>query len=168
MGLSNRLAFASVPVRRSPAALARRFAQICNAIQAESLEGEDLSPLQYAVLSHLSNEPNIDQNGLAARLAVDRTNIGVLISHLEAKGLVIRRRNGNDRRAWLVRLTGAGARLYSRLSRAAPARQKRMLSALSKHERKLFLDFLVRIISSNEAYVRPGAGRRKPFKRGRT
>lgn len=150
-----------IPLRRSPAALARRFAQICNAVVAESLAIEDLAPLHYAVLSHLSSEPDIDQNGLAARLGIDRTNIGILITQLEARGLVVRRVNGADRRARLVRMTASGARLHGRLSRVAPARQQRMLEALTVSERKLFLDFLVRIVRANDAYARPGAGRRK-------
>jgi DNA-binding MarR family transcriptional regulator len=149
------------PVRHSPAALARRFARICNAIMAESLEGEDLAPLHYGVLSHLTGESDMDQIGLAARLGIDRTNIGVIVAQLESRGLVARRVDGNDRRARLVRITPAGARLYARLSRLAPARQQRMLAPLTGQERKLFLDFLVRIVRANEAYARPGAGRRK-------
>jgi DNA-binding MarR family transcriptional regulator len=152
---------AGIPVRHSPAALARRFARICNAIMAESLESEGLAPLHYGALSHLAEEPDIDQIGLAARLGIDRTNIGVVVAHLESEGLVTRRIDGNDRRARLVRITAAGAKLYARLSRLAPARQQRMLTPLTGPERKLFLDFLVRIVRVNEAYARPGAGRRK-------
>lgn len=152
---------AGIPLRRSPAALARRFAQICNAVVAESLENEDLMPLHYAVLSHLHDEPDIEQNGLAARLGVDRTNIGVLVAQLEKRGYVARRANETDRRERLVRMTAAGVRLHERLRRVAPARQQRMLGSLTIAERKLLLDFLVRVIKDNEAYARPGAGRRK-------
>ena len=60
-----------------------------------------------------------------------------------------------------VSMTAAGVRLHERLRRVAPARQQRMLGSLTIAERKLLLDFLVRVIEDNEAYARPGAGRRK-------
>jgi len=52
-GLGPRSVFLSggVPVQRAPAALARRFAQICTGVLAEALTHEDLTPLQYAVLN---------------------------------------------------------------------------------------------------------------------
>src|SRR5215475_14432027 len=88
-----------VPIRRSPAALARRFAQICLAVVAESLAGEDVTPLQYASLAYLNDEPDIDQNGLAARLGVEQSHGSLLVEQLVVAGFVERRVNGDDRRA---------------------------------------------------------------------
>jgi len=150
-----------VPLRRTPAALARRFAQICLAVVAESLADEDVTPLQYAALAHLNDEPDIDQNGLAARLGVEQSHASLLVEQLVVLGLVERRVNGDDRRARMIRLTTRGARLYQRLQPGARARRNRMLAPLTSAEREVFLDQLVRIISANETYARPGAGRRK-------
>jgi len=150
-----------VPIRRTPAALARRFSQICLAVVAESLAGEDVTPLEFAALAHLSDEPDIDVNGLAARLGVEQSHASLLVDRLVKAELVERSINGEDRRARLLRVTPPGAKLYQRLRRAAPARQDRMLAPLTSAERELFLDFLVRIIKANEGYARPGAGRRK-------
>ena len=150
-----------VPIRRTPAALARRFSQICLAVVAESLTGEDVTPLEFAALAHLSDEPDIDVNGLAARLGVEQSHASLLVDRLVRTELVERSINGDDRRARVLRLTARGTKLYQRLRRAAPARQDRMLAPLTSAERDLFLDFLVRIIKANEVYARPGAGRRK-------
>jgi len=150
-----------VPIRRTAAALARRFAQICLAVVAESLAGEGVTPLQYAALAYLNDEPDIDQNGLAARLGVEQSHGSLLVEQLVVQGLVERRVNGDDRRARMIRLTTRGARLYQRLHPGARSRQNRMLAPLTSAEREVFLDQLVRIINVNETYARPGAGRRK-------
>ena len=82
------------PIRRVPIALARRFVQICLAVAAETLEGENLTPLQFAVLANLNDEADVDQNSLAARLGVDRNSASVLVEQLEKRGLIDRRVNG--------------------------------------------------------------------------
>jgi DNA-binding MarR family transcriptional regulator len=117
--------------------------------------------LEYAVLSHLDAEPDIDLNGLAARLGVEQSHGSVLVDRLTQMRLVERRINDADRRARLLCLTAQGTKLYQRLRRAAPARQNRMLAPLTAAERETLLDLLVKVIKGNEAYARPGAGRRK-------
>src|ERR1700730_12293852 len=102
------------PIRRVPIALARRFVQISLAVAAETLEGEDLTPLQFAVFANLNDEADVDQNSLAARLGVDRNSASVLAEQLEKRGLIDRRVNGADRRARLLRLTRIGNELHQR------------------------------------------------------
>jgi hypothetical protein len=41
------------------------------------------------------------------------------------------------------------------------ASQRRILDVLAPDERDRFLDQMIRIIKANEAYARPGVGRRK-------
>jgi len=150
-----------VPIRRVPIALARRFVQICLAVAAETLEGDDLTPLQFAVLANLNDESNVDQNSLAARLGVDRNTASVLAEQLVKRGLIDRRVNGADRRARLLRLTPLGNELHERLRPAMRAGQRRILAPLVPDERERFLDQLIQIIKANESYARPGAARRK-------
>jgi len=155
-------------VRPAPFPLARRFLQICTAAVAEPLGREDLMPLDMGVLAYLNRqngEPNIDQNGLAARLGIDRYSASLLVERLEKKGIVERRVNGADRRARLLRLTARGEKLYSRLPAPVTAKQMALLAPLSTKEQELFLDFLIRVVEANHALARPGAGRRKPVRR---
>ena len=158
-------------VRRAPFPLARRFLQICTTAVAEPLAREDLMPLDMGVLAYLNRqngEPNIDQNGLAARLGIDRYSASLLVERLEKQGIVERRVNGADRRARLLRLTARGEKLYSRLRTPATAAQMALLASLSPKEQELFLDLLMRIVEANRAMARPGAGRRKPVRRRQT
>jgi DNA-binding MarR family transcriptional regulator len=151
-----------VPIKRIATPLARRFAQICTAVLADMTAEVELSPLQYAALSYLFDEPDIDQNGLAARLGIDRTSAGQLVDQMESNGLVERRVNGADRRARLLRLSTRGTRLRERLRPKAHLVQARLLGTLTPTEREILLELLVRVIDANESHARPGAGRRKP------
>ena len=146
---------------RSPIALSRRLYQIAVARAAEVQDGFGTVPLEFAVLIHLNASPGIDQNTLAARLALDRTSAGALVHGLEKKGLVTREVSSTDRRARVLKLTAKGAALHAKLRPKGEAAQAEILSVLSAAERKSLIDMLVRVIEANEAYVRPGAGRRK-------
>ena len=153
------------PIRRAPLPLARRFLQICMAAVAAPLAEDDLMPLDMGVLAYLNaqnGEPDIDQNGLAERLGIDRYSASLLVRRLEAKGIVERRVNGADTRARLLRLTQRGEKLWTRLRSPVNAKQMSILDALSSKERELFLDFLVRVVDANRSLARPGAGRRRP------
>jgi DNA-binding MarR family transcriptional regulator len=152
------------PVRSAPTALARRFHQICVAMVADSLTAADVTPLQYGAMAYLNGkdgEPGIEQNALAARLGVDRSHVTLLVEELAAKGLIERRLNGADRRVRLLHLTPKGERLFARILPANRDANKQILEPLSPHERKLFVDMLIRVIAANGAHARPGAGRRK-------
>jgi DNA-binding MarR family transcriptional regulator len=152
----------TVPVQPTPSALARRFYQICTGVVTEALEGEDLTPLQYAVLAYLHVAPGIDQIGLAARLGIDRASTSQLVDQLEQRGFVARTINDADRRARLLSLTPRGTKLRLRVQPIGRAAEARILKALSPSERDTLIALLVRVLAANEAYARPGAGRKRP------
>ena len=157
---------AVLPVHRVPAALARHFHLICLGAIADALAGEDLTPLQYVILAYLDDEPEIDQNSLAARAGVEKSHASLLVEQLETRGLLQRRINGADRRARLLRLTPEGEKLRRRLRPKTQAANDRIVARLTRAERKLLVDLLVRIIDDNQVYDRPSAGRRgRPSRR---
>ena len=156
------------PVRRFPVPLARRFYQICAAVLTEAVAEAGLSALQFAILPYVSErtgDPGLDQNGIAARIGIDRNNVSLLLDQLEQKGLVVRRLNGADRRAHMVYLTPKGEKLFARVQPSVYVANARILEPLASHERELFLDMLVRLITGNFSYARPGAARRKYISR---
>jgi DNA-binding MarR family transcriptional regulator len=63
---------------------------------------------ELAVLTVLSAGVPLSQQEAADQLRVDRTTMVSLIDALEAKGLVERRRNADDRRKNIVQLTETG------------------------------------------------------------
>jgi DNA-binding MarR family transcriptional regulator len=152
-------------MRRQVIPLARHLFQICMAAVAEVLDGQELTALEYGVLVWLKDDPNIDQNALAARMGVDRTTASMLVSSLEENGFVDRRTNPLDRRARLLRLTQKGEAQRARVRPRVLECQTRILSVLEPAEREMLLDLLIRVVTTNEAYMRPGAARRKPSRR---
>jgi MarR family transcriptional regulator, lower aerobic nicotinate degradation pathway regulator len=154
----------AIPVLRLATPMARRFYQICLAMVADSLAKADLTPVQYGTLTYLNKEtgePGIDQAELAARLGIDRNNVGVILAQIEARKLIERRVDAADQRARHLYLTAKGERLYQELRPGNAAANERILGPLTLRERELLLDLLVRVIQANAIYARPGAGRRK-------
>jgi DNA-binding MarR family transcriptional regulator len=149
------------PLARVAAPLARRFQQVCAALIAEALAGEDLVQLEYGSLVCLEIEPGIDQRRLAEAMGIDPSNASLIADRLHAKGLIERRINGADRRARELYLTPKGKNLWRRLRPKTSAANERVLAPLASRERELLLDLLIRVIEGNRDHARPGAGRRK-------
>jgi DNA-binding MarR family transcriptional regulator len=145
-----------VRLRRTPVALARRFFQIVTDAASEALS-QEVKPQHLAALVALSKEtgePGIDQNGLAARLGLERARVSQLVDEMEGLGLIDRRVNGADRRARLLRLTPQGEQLRARIHPRGLAAQARILAVLPPADRELLLDLLTRVIQLNAAPAR--------------
>lgn len=150
---------------RVPFTLARRFHQVCATLLVETIAGEELPiPMHYGTLAAIDDFPGIDQRRLAMIAGLDHTNVGQIIDALEAKGLVERRINGADRRARELYATSRGREVRRRMRPKLLAGQARALAPLTPKERNLLMDLLTRVVEANEAYARPGAGRRPPRK----
>ncbi len=78
----------------------------------------------------------IRQQRMAAALQIDGTNLVGLLNHLEAAGLVERRRSPEDRRRHVVELTGAGRRRLAQAEDALAALEDELLGALDDGERE--------------------------------
>lgn len=150
-----------VPLPRAPLPMARRFMQIVAGIWAEACAGESLSHLEFGTLGALQREPHLDQISLAARIGVDRTNIGLIIDELEKAGFVERSVNPNDRRARMIQVTPLGVAAFARQAPKTALAREKIFAPLTTAEREMFYDLLERIIAANEQYSIPGAGRRK-------
>jgi MarR family transcriptional regulator, temperature-dependent positive regulator of motility len=154
---------------RVPFTLARRFHQVCASILVETIAGEELPiPMHYGVLATIDDFPGIDQRRLAVIAGLDHTNVGQIIDALEVKGMVQRRINGADRRARALYATACGREVRRRMRPKLLSGQARALAALAPKERNLLMELLTRVVEANEAYARPGAGRRPPQKRNKS
>jgi len=64
---------------------------------------------QWIILLYLDRTPGLSQNELASLLEVEPITVGRLVDRLEARGVVERRPNPKDRRAWRLHLTPKAA-----------------------------------------------------------
>ncbi|HEV7665888.1 MAG TPA: MarR family transcriptional regulator [Chloroflexota bacterium] len=106
----------------------------------------DLAPAQARALHELEVDPPISMRELAERLKSDPSNVTGLVDRLEARGLVERRPDPNDRRIKGLALTTAGAtmrkRLFARLYAVPPA-----VATLSERDQRSLRDVLQRVLA---------------------
>jgi DNA-binding MarR family transcriptional regulator len=132
-------------------------------VSAEVIAPTGMTPAEYGLLAAVDDGPGLfDQRRLAATLGIDAVTAGQMIDRLETAGWIERRMDPADRRVRLLGATAAGSALRARLRPAALRAQERIMSMLSPEEQTLFLNLLTRIVEGNQAYARPGNGRRKP------
>jgi DNA-binding MarR family transcriptional regulator len=134
----------------APGHLFRRGRQLHDALWAVHVTA-GLTPLQYALLTALELEPNIDQRTLGDRIALDKSTIGELLVRMADRGLISRRSDRNDARRRLLELTDQGREaLYA----TAPAVKKigdHMLGALDPDERAELMRLLDKVVYSPAA-----------------
>lgn len=77
--------------------------------------GHDITPEQWVVLYRLHETQGLTQCGLGERTVKDRTTITRILDRMEAKDLLVRRRDHHDRRSQRIFLTPEGKTLVTRL-----------------------------------------------------
>lgn len=133
-----------------PGHLARRFHQISNALfDLDTREaGLSLTPVQYAALIAVRDNPGIDQATLAGLIAYDRTTIGGVVDRLVEKGFVVRRTNDTDRRAKLLTLHDEGARILSLADPVVQRSQERLVACLEPAEVEQLRSLLEKVVDT--------------------
>jgi len=80
-------------------------------------QAHGMTRAQLIILARLELQPDLSQNELAALAEVAPMTIARLIDRLEARGLVKRCPDPQDRRIWRLRLTPAAATLLGEINR---------------------------------------------------
>lgn len=131
-----------------PGHLLRRAQQISVSIFYDEL-GNELTPVQYAILSHLATHPGIDQVSLAGLAAIDTSTGATVCARLEEKGLLERKVIPHNRRQRALTITVEGARLLETLVPAAQRLRQRLLDPLSAEEQAQFMALLAKLVNEN-------------------
>jgi DNA-binding MarR family transcriptional regulator len=130
------------------------------AAKEQAMEAYDqvgLHPYHHAVLIALREGPHDTQGAIADELGYDRGQLVGLLDELEERGLVERRRDPNDRRRQLVRITAQGKRMLSSLRALALRVEADFLAPLSEEERAELHSLLVRLAEKHEPRCAPMA-----------
>ena len=107
--------------------------------QRTQAAGFDLTPVQYAALEAIYEQPGTDQARVAELIGYDRATIGGVINRLETKGWVRRMVSEHDRRARELSLTAKGEKIRQALQPIVEDLQKDILRPLKAADQKLFI-----------------------------
>lgn len=138
---------ASIELHEQPGHLIRRAHQIAVALFHENL-GREVTPVQYAVLLALQDQPGIDQVTLAQRIALDTSSTADVAVRLEAKGLIVRELLPRGQRA--LQLTADGEALLARLVPGMNDMCRTMLADMDAAEQAEFIRLLQKFVHVND------------------
>jgi len=137
----------SYDFRHAPGHLIRRAHQLAVAVFMEETAQFGVTPVQFAILNALIEDPGEDQVTLAGRVAFDAATFGSVIHRLEAKGWVRRKPDEKDRRRKLLWVTPAGEKAAMAMKRAVAKAQLRIVGPLGPDERDQFLKLLEKLLT---------------------
>jgi DNA-binding MarR family transcriptional regulator len=106
------------------------------------LEENGLSMWGYSVLVALDRSAIRTQAALADAIGADKTRIISILDELQAKGLIERMPDPEDRRARLLAITKDGRRVKEATQAAIQRGEERWLGTLSASDRATFLRVL--------------------------
>jgi DNA-binding MarR family transcriptional regulator len=140
----------SFDFQHAPGHLVRRAHQVAVAVFMEETAGFDTTPVQFAILNALIDEPGEDQVTLSSRVAFDAATSGSVIGRLEAKGWIRREPDALDKRRKLLWVTPAGEKAALAMKRAVAKAQTRIVSPLTPAERKQLVALLGKLVAGHE------------------
>jgi DNA-binding MarR family transcriptional regulator len=144
---------AMLDLYQHPGHLLRRAQQISVSIFYDEM-GNELTPVQYAILSRLAEHPGIDQVSLAGLAAIDTSTGATVCARLEEKGLLERKVIPHNRRQRALSITPAGAQVLDQLLPGAQRLRQRLLAPLSAEEQDRFMALLIKLVQENNGQSR--------------
>jgi len=135
---------------QAPGHLVRRAHQIAVALFMTELSGEDVTPVQFAILNAVMDTPGVDQVTLAGRVAFDAATSGSVIGRLETKGWIRREPDQADRRRKILWLTPTGHEATVQMKQAVERVQTNWLKPLSESEAQTLITLLAKVVAGHE------------------
>ena len=113
-----------------PYRAARLATVLSRGLAAEYEARYAISVAEWRVLVHLTQVSEISIRDIFTRVDMDRARVTRAVQRLEARGLVLKLVNEDDRRLVRLTLTDKGHKFADELSRLAMAFEQRLLAAL--------------------------------------
>lgn len=111
----------------------------------DALAPLQLEPREFALLRAVGVAEGKSQQAIGERLQIPPSRMVAFIDALEARGLIERRHNPEDRRTRALHLTGAGHDLLGRAFARAVEFERSLCAGLSDAEREQLLALLERV-----------------------
>lgn len=137
-----------------PGFLVRRLHQVHLAIFLKECAAEQVTPIQWGVLTIVATTSDVGHVEIADELGLDRSNVSNVVARLTRRGLLLQSGSKKDRRKKSIRITPAGRRLVSSFEPKAQRAQRKLLKMLSADERRTFMTLLRRLVEHNNELSR--------------
>lgn len=137
-----------VELHEQPGHLIRRAHQIAIAVFHDTV-GREVTPIQYAVLRILQDQPGIDQVTLARQAALDTSTTADIAARLDSKGWIEREVLARGRRS--LRLTSRGREMLDTLLPGIESVQQQLLGRLAEPEQAALLRLLRKFVDQGPA-----------------
>lgn len=145
---------AAISIDQQPGHMIRRLHQISVGIFMQEAGELGVTPVQYAALQVVNNQPGTDQRTLARTIALDASTTGGVVDRLEARGWLERRMSPEDRRARLLFITPPGAQALADTVPAMLRTQEQILAPLTPRQRSEFMRLLQLLVTQNNELSR--------------
>jgi DNA-binding MarR family transcriptional regulator len=130
--------------------LLKRLGFAAKSRSLEMYEKEGLNPYHYAILALLDEGLPETQAAIADALGYDRGTLVGLLDELEEKTVVERKRDPDDRRRHIVRLTTDGKRTLARLRTLSQQLEDDFLAPLDAEQREALHELLLVLAARHE------------------
>jgi DNA-binding MarR family transcriptional regulator len=137
------------PVEASAFMLAR-LGRVAARQLSDRLAGTGLKPPEAVILITLRDLGPMSQQALGDRLHVDPSNLVAFLNSLENDGLVVRRRDPEDRRRHIVEITERGIERSPTCFGPVATLDDELLIGLSDDEKEELRDMLARVLATME------------------
>jgi MarR family transcriptional regulator, lower aerobic nicotinate degradation pathway regulator len=137
----------SMPIdpQRSVAYLLHKGGLFVMAALEPALAAQGLTGRQYLVLAAIADRP-ISQRALAGQAGVDTSVLVGVLDDLEARSLVRRGADPEDRRRQRLSLTKLGTSTINAAAKASAAAEREFLGTLSRADQSVLADLLGRVV----------------------
>jgi DNA-binding MarR family transcriptional regulator len=133
---------------QSPLHLFHRAVQVVTEIYQAEMSSYDLTARQYAVLFALAHSEGMSQSKLVDATGIDRSTMADIVRRMLKKGIIQRKRDKDDARAYEVKITDEGQRLFKAVSPIVQRIEEKLLSSLNGRRVDEFLTNLGMIVGS--------------------
>jgi len=143
----------SVTIHRSLGYWSSLIARTMEAEFSKRLSGYEVTRVAWAVLGAVTYDGMTTPSELSDFLKIDRAAITRLLGKLESQGLIVRNRNGNDRRSVALQVTPKGEALATELAQLSNSVNAHFATGLSPQEAEQYIATVKKMLQNGQKTV---------------